>query len=110
MIKPTDPEKLLKLKKKRGNYFHNAVHKPMAGKYNVTLECIQDLRLFAIHKNMSQKDICLYIIDKLNRGIYDSNKRGRMAKPIREEMLKLLLHITPEQFDEITRKTKFDWD
>ncbi len=108
MVKPTDKEKLKKLKKKRGFYFHNAVHMPLSKKYGIKEGVIDVIRKYAIHKKMSQAEICINIHINIQDGNY--KKLTVKDRTNREKALTFLLRCTPEVFEDITRKTKMDWD
>jgi len=100
-----------KTRNKRGQYFHHAIHIPMAEKFKLTPQIIFDLRAFVIHRKMSQEEICLHITENLNTGKYDkAEPRRKQYKERRTTLLTFLLHCSPEDFAEITKLTKWDYD
>lgn len=108
-------EEALKIQKKRGNYFHNAIHVPMSQKYGISTFIIGEIRKFALAERMTQQEICLHITNNLQRGVYDNPKNSRNyrnmdLKKLRENILAFLLRCSPEGFEEIAKVSKWDWD
>jgi len=99
-----------KFNKKRGYYFRNAIDVPYSQKYKISSAAISDIRRFAIFRKMSQSDIVFYITNRLNNGDYDKDAHGKKVKRIREEICRFLVSSSPENFQDITHKTKFDYE
>lgn len=104
-----------KLQKKRGYYF-GGLESELSIKYNISRLYINEIRRHALHKRRTQQDICLLITERLSSSYYDTLPRKAYhlskirVKKMHEEVLKFLLHLPPDSFNEITRITKYDWD
>jgi len=104
-----------KLRKKRGHFF-GGYSLMLSKQFNVPRIIIDQIRTYAIHRKMNQQEICIYLTNNLNRGIYETVKRSNRGMNVKqyidlkEKILKFLLHCNPATFSVITKLTKYDWD
>lgn len=94
-------------------YFKFAIHQPLAEKYGQPEWLIADVRDFGVGREMKQQEICIYLTERLQDGTYMTRKaihsKGRGLQQKRERLLAFLLRCSPQQFEEITTLSRWDW-